>query len=68
MIRRPCNYAPGVPGTAIGRATRSNNNRNDSAPNRIRAFGIAPVVGTVQSFRHDPDDRTPCVSFGITSS
>jgi hypothetical protein len=61
--RIPASQAPRVPGTAIGTAARSNNNRTGSAPSRCLA-----CPGTFQTRSHEDRATSSPTSLRITSS
>jgi hypothetical protein len=66
--RRPANHDPGVAGVANGTATRSNNARTGSNPNRSRAWKIADFDGNLTGSTSGSDHANPSVINAITSS
>ena len=67
--RRPASHEPGVTSVANGRATRSNNPRNGSAPKRSRAWKIADFDGDFTGpASPDSAHASPSVINPITSS
>ena len=60
--RRPASHTPGVCSPPIGFANRSNNAANGSAPNRVRAWKIADLLGGVSVSVHPEAHESPSVS------
>ena len=65
---RPRSHAPVVPRSATGTAARWNSSRSGPAPSRCRAWVIAEVDGTFQSWSQEPRLCSVPVICRMTSS
>ena len=68
ITRHSRSHPPGVAALATGTATVSNKARSGASPRRVRAWEIAPVLGTVHCRLQVRANRSPFTSLRITSS